>query len=122
VLSTLYRTVREDIDTPIAEGYEAVRLTREMQADLLALEPALGQHPDWEGMVRSLHYQASLYGTLAEFRAYFLRYHRWLDQGGDAAPWKLAAERFLPPPPNTKQASGTTWTSRRSSSARRWTP
>ena len=95
VLSTLYRTVRDDIDTPIAEGYEAVRLTHDMQADLLALEPALDQHTDWTGMVRSLDYQASLYGTLARFRDYFLRYQRWLDEGGDAAPWRLAAERFL---------------------------
>jgi len=95
VLSTLYRTVRDDIETPIAEGHEAVRLTRDMRADLLALEPALGQHPDWTAMVRSLDYQASLFGTLGEFRAYFLRYQRWLDEGGDAAPWRLAAESFL---------------------------
>lgn len=95
VLSTLYRTVREDIDTPITEGYDAVRLTRDMKSELLALEPALGRHPDWGDMLRSLDYQASLYGTLAELRAYFLRYHRWLEEGGDAATWRLAAEGFL---------------------------
>lgn len=94
VLSTLYGTVRDDIDTAIAEGDDAVRLTREMKDRLLSLEPALGHHPDWAGMVRSLDYQASLYGTLAEFRSYFLGYHRWLEQGGDPTQWRLAAQRF----------------------------
>jgi hypothetical protein len=94
VLSTLYRTVRHDVDTVIAEGHEAVRLTQQMKDRLLSLEPGLGHHPDWTGLVRSLDYQVSLYGTLAEFRTYFLGYHRWLDVGGDAAPWRSAAERF----------------------------
>ncbi len=94
VLGTLYRTVRDEVDTAIGEGHEAVRLTREMKARLLALEPALGGHPDWAGLVRSLDYQTSLYATLAEFRAYFLGYHRWLEEGGDATDWRLAADRF----------------------------
>ncbi|MEX2471268.1 MAG: hypothetical protein WEA34_03765 [Gemmatimonadota bacterium] len=95
VLSTLHRTVRDDADTAIAEGYEAVRLTRAMKDRLLSLEPSLGHHPDWPDLLRSLEYQVSLYETLAEFWSYFLGYYRWLEEGGDAARWRSAGERFL---------------------------
>jgi hypothetical protein len=94
VLSTLYRAVADDVATPIAEGYEALRITEEMRATLGQLAPRIGDHPDYEGLARSLEYQSSLYRVLAEFRATFLLYYGWLDHGGDPAPWRDALARF----------------------------
>ncbi|MEX2468100.1 MAG: hypothetical protein WD995_14410, partial [Gemmatimonadota bacterium] len=95
VLSTLYRTVSGDLESSIAEGMEAIDLTRAMARTLDDLEPHLATHPDYPAMVRSLEYQESLFETLAAFRATFLLYYRWLDAGGDGDDWRRASERFL---------------------------
>jgi len=95
VLASLYRSLSDDIETPIAEGREAVALTLDMQTTLAGMAPHIGDHPDYPGMVASLAYQESLFTALADFRESFLRYYRWLDRGGDPAPWRDAAHRFL---------------------------
>jgi hypothetical protein len=94
VLSTLYRSVEADVETPIDEGYEAVEITRRMRETLARLEPRIGAYPDYPGMMRSLDYQESFYRVLADFRATFLLYYRWLDVGGDESIWRSAAARF----------------------------
>ena len=95
VLSTLYRTVSGDLEAAIAEGYEAVALTESMAKTLSGLAEPLGAHPDYLPMVRSLAYQESAFRTLAEFRAAFLGYYRWLDTGKGADAWRADAHRFL---------------------------
>ena len=95
VLAAVYRAVADDVETPIAEGFEAVALTRSMRETLRSLAPRIGGHPDYPAMLRSLDYQESLFGALADYRESFLRYHAWLEHGGDPGPWRAAARRFL---------------------------
>jgi hypothetical protein len=94
VLATLYRSVSDDVETPIEEGYEALALAERMSASMRRLAPELGAHPEYATMVRSLEYQESLFRVLADFRGGFLRYYQWLDHGGDEARWREAMDRF----------------------------
>jgi hypothetical protein len=92
VSSTLHDLVGDEREAAVAQGFEAVELTGEMQARLETAGSALAGHPDYPDMVRSLAYQASLFETLARYRVAFLRYYRWTETGeGD---WRPAAQRF----------------------------
>jgi hypothetical protein len=94
VLAALYGSVAADVETPIAEGFEALGLTATMRSVLLALEPRIGAHPDFPLLLASVDYQASLFAALADYRESFLRYYAWLDRGGDPSAWRAAARRF----------------------------
>ena len=87
LLSIVYQTSRDAVDVSIAEGHAAADTVRRMRADL---QTAVAGSPECGRVcadaVRSLEYEETLFGALAEWRQAFLSYYRWLDTG-DAAAW-----------------------------------
>jgi hypothetical protein len=77
--SLVYFVCKDSIDKVIAEGFEAVRLTRQMKA-LLNKDTFEKNHPS-QKLIESLDYEENLIETLAWFRKTFLSYYRWLDTG-----------------------------------------
>lgn len=86
-LSTAYALAREDLHSSIEEPYEAAAALREfarrLQSD--ARPPHAGPDAARERAqaLESIEYTADLFETLGAYRRFFLRYHLWLDQGGE---------------------------------------
>ncbi len=93
-MATFYKVAGAERERAIQEGFDALALTRSMEAELAGLRPLLADNHAYPGMARSLAYQESLFEALAWYRAAFLRYYAWLDHGGSSAGWREAAARF----------------------------
>ncbi len=93
VAATLEDVVGEDRDAAIADGFEAVALTRRMREIAEGLAPRLTHDADYPRMLRSLEHQESLFETLALYRAVLLEGQHTLRTGADT-PWQARAERF----------------------------
>ncbi len=93
VSSAVYEVVGDDRERAIADGFEAVELTRRMRARLEAVTPNLPDDPTHLDALRSLAYQESLFETLAWWRATMLNHQHWL-RSGDPGTWRADGARF----------------------------
>ncbi len=97
VLSSVYLTVKDDVETAIAEGFEAVELVEQMQALAASIDRAAVSDPGLlDTLAASLDYEHDLFATLAWYRSAFLRYYQWLDTGDRAAytAWRDAYQQY----------------------------
>lgn len=97
VLSSVYLTVRDDVEGAIAEGFEAVALVEEMQGLAASVDRTLVSDPALlDTLAASLDYEHDLFETLAWYRSAFLRYYQWLDTGDRAAygAWREAFGQY----------------------------
>lgn len=90
-LATAYALARDELQSSIEEPYEAAAVLREFGSRLrsAASSPAPGpgaardQERDRARALQSIDYSADLFETLGAYRRFFLRYHLWLDEGGE---------------------------------------
>ncbi len=97
VLSSVYLTVKDDVEAAIAEGFAAVDLVEQMQALAASVDRALVADPALlDTLAASLDYEHDLFETLAWYRSAFLRYYQWLDTGDRAAygAWQEAYAQY----------------------------
>jgi|GEM_PF-413978 len=97
VLSSIYLTVRDDVEAAIAEGFEAVALVEQMQALAASVDRAAASDPALlDTLAVSLAYERNLFATLAWYRSAFLRYYQWLDSGdrGAHTAWRDAYQQY----------------------------
>lgn len=93
VAATLEDVVGDDREAAIADGFEAVALTRRMRDIVDGLAPRLAHDPEYPRMRRSLAHQESLFETLALYRAVLLEGQHALRTGADTA-WRARAHDF----------------------------
>jgi hypothetical protein len=97
VLSSVYLTVKDDVEAAIAEGFAAVTLVEQMQALAASVDRAAVADPALlDTLAVSLDYEHDLFETLAWYRQAFLRYYQWLDTGDRAAyaAWQDAHQQY----------------------------
>ena len=97
VLSSVYLTVKDDVEAAIAEGFEAVKVVEEMQALAASVDRAAVLDPALlDTLAASLDYERDLFETLAWYRSAALRYYQWLDTGDRAAfdAWQEAFAQY----------------------------
>lgn len=86
VLSSIYLTVKDGVETAIAEGFEAVALVEQMQGLAASIDRTRVSDPArLDALAASLAYEHDLFETLAWYRSALLRYYQWLDTGDQAA-------------------------------------
>lgn len=94
VLSSIYLTVKDDVEAAIAEGFAAVALVEQMQQLADSVDRTTVRDPALlDTLAASLAYEHDLFETLAWYRSAFLRYYQWLDTG-DRATYRAWQEAF----------------------------
>jgi hypothetical protein len=97
ILSSVYLTVKDDVEAAIAEGFEAVALVEQMQQLAASVDRAAVVDPALlDTLAASLDYERDLFETLAWYRSAFLRYYQWLDTGDRAVfdAWQEAFAQY----------------------------
>ncbi|MBN2698620.1 MAG: hypothetical protein JXR52_07315 [Bacteroidales bacterium] len=97
VFSNIYYITRAHREEVVSEGFEAVKMVREMKKLLLEVKDSLSMnHALYDQLLASAEYEEHLFTLLAEYRQFFMKYYTWLDTGNEQAKadYGLALSRF----------------------------
>jgi hypothetical protein len=96
-LGSIYYICKPNLQSAVAEGYEAIEGIKKMKALALAASDKVSKNKnDYNKLLASLDYQQNLFTVLAEYRNYFLHYYHWLDTGDENSliAWKQALNNY----------------------------
>ena len=97
-LASIYFTARDELDSAIAEGFEAVEVARGMRERAAGIDPGRVSDPALlTKLIESLEDEIDLFETLAWYRRLFLRYYQWVDTGSAESrqDWQEEHSRFV---------------------------
>ncbi len=81
-LGAIYFVSKENIESAISEGFEALNGVRKMKQLTTEAAPFVSKnHSDYTKLIESIEYQENLFELLAYYRSYFLNYYHWLENG-----------------------------------------
>jgi hypothetical protein len=98
VLSNIYYISRNNLDSAIDEGYQAVKEAEKYKQMAISVKTKVNKNLEqYNQLIASIDYQINLFKTLAYYRNYFLKYYQWLDSGDKDAykEWILALDNFM---------------------------
>jgi len=86
VFSNIYFVCKNNLQSAIDEGYEAVAEAEKQKEIAFSLQNRVVKNrSDYQMLLASMDYQINLFQTLALYRHYFLKYYQWLDTGEKSA-------------------------------------
>ncbi len=93
-LATAYELSKHELARTIENPYQAAAVFRRFSALLHEASSAADHERDLA--IDSLDYAADLFETLGAYQRFFLRYHRWLEHGGELnrADWNRDLDEF----------------------------
>lgn len=84
VFSNIYFISKDNLQSAIDEGYEALKGAQQLKQLALAVKDKVSMNTkNYDLLLQSVDYQINLFETLALYRHYILTYYQWLDTGND---------------------------------------